>query len=145
MDLIATMLDYIENYIEKPYAAFGDFPICPFAKKARLAGKIKCIVTTLTISTTESLLESFVLQEDQDEVMILLDATISKEDFFVFFQEFKEIAEPLGVVVFEGHPESDFQMNGIYTRRDPVPNVQLIKRKFLEDAQKKLSISYYKN
>jgi hypothetical protein len=52
----------------------------------------------------------------------------------------------MGLEGFGGHPQDDFQIQGLYTRRGPWPNFQIIKRSLAKKASQSLwSTGYYRN
>lgn len=39
-----------------------------------------------------------------------------------------------GWLIFRGHPLDEFQISGVYTRRDPYPNLQFIEKQQVLDG-----------
>jgi hypothetical protein len=46
---------------------------------------------------------------------------------------------------FEAHPDSEFSIGGVYTRRSPYPSFQVLRRSLLKDASDSLLGSSYYN
>ena len=47
------------------------------------------------------------------------------------------------LIVFRSHPLNEFQVDGLYTRREPYPNLQFVTKQHLAEARARLSSKYY--
>lgn len=124
------MLSYIQNVLESSHPAFSGLPPCPFARKARLQNQIDVWVYAFDVSAWQSSsevharIESF-LSHSTYEVLLVVHPHVQALGF-VELQSLicllNEQLSSLGLVVFGGHPEDAFEVNGIRTRQDPFIN-----------------------
>jgi hypothetical protein len=156
-DVIAEMVRWSEDFIEQSHPIFGGLPICPFAKAARLKQSIRFEVLCFDAA------DPF---EPDGRVMTLIGEFLEDgklETLFVIHPEPARIGEraleawvarlnarlatcavTAGLQVFEAHPESEFCIGGVYTRRSPYPSFQVLRRSLLKDASDSLlGSSYY--
>lgn len=138
------MMDHLKNFVEQPSAAFNNMPVCPFAKKARTSGKIEFFVTSLEQKfTLYSRIEQFNAQDFYETLWLI------NPDCVLTSLETDEISDALSkkygadLQFFSGHPESNFQMKGIYTRREPYPNIIVQKTSLIERKEAKLKGTRY--
>jgi hypothetical protein len=87
-DIIATMLRWSEDFVERPHAVVGDLSVCPFAKAARLNRMIQWEVRSF--ATTDPL-------NDGGELLTLIcdfsrDSTF--ETLFVVHPERATVTSP---------------------------------------------------
>lgn len=130
-EIILTMIDHIQKFIEKPNPVFDNMPICPFVKKFRQENQILYKVYNFTYSK-ELGLDSKVLdlisefqRDKHHEVMIVIHPNqngISLDNMKQFIKDLNEIVSGFGLISFSGHPLDDFNIDGVYTRRDPFIN-----------------------
>lgn len=126
--------EYIENFISKPNTAFNNLPVCPFAKTAELEFKI---YETITPEEVVKLFEN----HDKSKLLIIIIKQATLE-------ELTKLAESVSIegwAIFKGHPDDTFSINGVFTRKDPYPNLQFINKQELETARASLSSNYYAN
>jgi hypothetical protein len=135
--IIEEIENYLINFIEKP--TFNKFPICPFAKSARLNKKILYRIAYFDFNDLEEISN---LEFENYEIMILVHpGTID-------FQVLALMAEKLNTMqekytIFTGHPNDDFIFQGIKVRQDSYPNLQFIKTELLEKKRKSLENTNY--
>lgn len=130
---IAIFKEYIENFISKPNPGLNNFAVCPFAKTAKIDFEIYETITPVEVSK--------LFEAHQNNLLIIIIKQATLEDL-------NKLAESVGRedwVIFKGHPEDNFSINGIFTRKDPYPNLQFIKKQELLDARASLSENYYAN
>lgn len=129
-DVVGEFLRYLREVIEKPHPAFGGLPVCPFARKARLAGKIHFVVAPLKLDL------------DDPEMWSEIDALTDPESVVTFVHPDKDgvtagavaaFTEALngrlrvyGKTAFGGHPGDTLEVGGFRPHADPYPNVQVI-------------------
>jgi hypothetical protein len=156
-DVIAEMLRWSEDFIERPHRVFGGLPICPFAKAARLKQSIRFEVLCFAAA------DPF---EPEGRVMTLIGELLGDKKLETLFVIHPEPAQfgaraleawvdrlnvrlaggvvTRGLQVFEAHPESEFCIGGVHTRRSPYPSFQVLRRSQLKDASASLlGSSYY--
>jgi hypothetical protein len=123
MDYIATafdhyeikikLLNWLENFVEKPNKDFNNWPICPFARQARLNNKIAIIFCDSNewISSAKNNLKEL----DTNEVLVLcFDHTAI--DPLIFSEEVKNLnceLIPNNFVALEDHPTLTELVNGV--------------------------------
>jgi hypothetical protein len=154
--ITAEMLPWSERFVEQPDPIFGGLPICPFAKAVRLKRSIRFEV--LRFAATDPF-------EPDGQVMILIQEFLGDgrlETLFVIHPQTSRIdaraletwverlnarlvgsAVTRDLQVFEAHPDSEFCIGGIYTRRSPYPSFQVLHRSLLKDASDSLLGSSY--
>jgi hypothetical protein len=130
--------EYIGNFIEKPNNAFNNLPVCPFAHNA----KINFIVTeTITEEEIIALFENHI--KNNQELLIVLIKSFSQQDLVNLESQILDKVSGCGWLIFSGHPLDEFQVSGVYTRRDPYPNLQFIEKQKVLDGRAILTKSYY--
>ena len=155
-DVIGAMLQWSEDFIEKPNWVFGDLPVCPFAKAARLKKTIRFevmpfdpddplehggAIMSLALSllrdrTVETL---FVIHPHPNQV-----EARELEAFVARLNERLAASDVTGdLEAFEAHPDSKFSVGGVYTRRAPYPSFQILRRSLLKSASDSLLGSAY--
>lgn len=139
MNEIKEFKEYIENFIEKPNEAFNGLPVCPFAHTA----KINFVVTE--IITKEEILNLFRnhVSKNIQEVLIVITKLFSLQDLANLENQIVDSVNKHGWLIFRGHPLDEFQISGVYTRRDPYPNLQFIEKQQVLDGRGILAKSYY--
>lgn len=148
--VIKDFLAHVEGFIEKPHPAFGGLPVCPFARTIRLENKIDFLVIPALGASEEEIMRAAKQYAGQDakEVLLVLykDATIDCDELYRYIAAVNEKLLPLGLEAFGGHPRDQFQIEGVYTRRGPWPNFQILKRELAKKASQSLwNTGYYKN
>ncbi len=145
--IIQETLDFIVNYIEKPHPQFGNLPVCPFSKTFRVKDRIKFMVYPLgELDTTLLLLvEFFAAQRRYDSFFLIHpDKNLSLEALTRTCDGLKSYLQPLGIMLFRGHPHDDYHVGGgVYPRREPYPGFQLLKESLVFESRKKLSSRYF--
>jgi hypothetical protein len=141
-EVVAEIVAWSENVLEKPHPIFGGLPVCPFARAARLKEAIRFEVRAFSVDEPLdldgwllTLIADFAREED----------TGSRETLFVIHPERRAMSaaaleafvarldrrlrDTPGLTelrVFEAHPDSTFQVGGVYTRRGPYPSFQVL-------------------
>jgi hypothetical protein len=147
--VIEVMKKYLIDFVEKPHPAFGNLPICPFAKKARIENKL--LYKVMKLDVFDALMQTLKWHENpgDTQALIMVHPTkdISWEEYShesKRFQDCLDVAD-VGLSLFVSHPESDYMEHGIYTRREPYPNWQIMRAADLEKAQGQLKKSNWHN
>lgn len=155
-EITAEMLRWSEHFIEEPHPVFGGLPICPFAKAARLKRSIRFEVLSFASDPLEPdgrvmhLIGEFLGDEDLETLFIIHPET-GRIDARALEAWIERLNARLAVSVvtrdlqaFEAHPDSEFSIGGVYTRRSPYPSFQILRRSLLKDASGSLlGSSYY--
>lgn len=129
---MSEMAAYLEAFVEAPHDLFGGLPVCPFAKKYRKEGQIQWIVGELSLqlmaSTPHNHLMTVFVDPRKDLSLEELYETKAKAE--AAFPEYD---------FFTGHPQSQFCIGGLYTRREPYPNIQRVLATDVEMFERKLA------
>jgi len=152
--VITEMIQYFESVLEKPHSVFNGLPICPFAKKARLQNKIFYKVLDLSFAELEpdsELMNSIRAFQDSGVYEVLLIICPNLQALTV--KQVQEMVVVLnqrisssGLVAFGGHPQDDFIVQGVYTRREPFINMTVQSSERLQAASRDLEkTDYYQN
>jgi hypothetical protein len=143
--IIDLLFDNIINFIEKPSPAFNDMPVCPFAKQARLKNLIDIRVIDFSLESLDDRIVEIVESYFGDYKKLIIFAHPDKNICHIKLDKLGDEYEkrfPL-LTVFRSHPLNEFSVDGLYTRREPYPNLQFVTNQHLEEARIKLSAHYY--
>jgi hypothetical protein len=140
--IIAEVLAWSARALEISHPVFGGLPACPFARAARLKDAIHFEVRAFSdedpLELDGALLRlvaDFALEEaaGRRETLFVVHpdcraiSAVALERFVARFDgRLREIPRLAGLRVFEAHPESEFQVGGVYTRRGPYPSFQVL-------------------
>lgn len=144
MEVIQEFVDHIINFVEKP--KLNGLPVCPFAKKARVKNLILFHVMPLTYDSTLSWIINN--HNTVHEVMIIINdnkSNLSANDVENLAEQLNATLPSMGLQAFWGHPQALFCVDGVFTRREPYPNIQVIKKSVVEKAEKLLQATDYYN
>jgi len=119
--IIRDMEKWSIDVVEKPNPAFGNLPICPFAKKARLEGKIRWEVRQHDIGGPVEPLMALLRSFDciRYDIMMIVSpvAHPSEHDFFAYVDEMiKPGVAKMGIDFLGAHPESEWRIGDWVTR-----------------------------
>lgn len=123
-EILLNVKNYMINFLEKSHSVFSNMPVCPFAKKARTQETIKYqFVNLKQIESYLDLIVQFKYRFDDSEGLFLLG-----EDM-ISNREIESITDILTEMfgdelqLFAFHPNSQFEMNGLHTRRMSNPGI----------------------
>jgi hypothetical protein len=156
-DVLDAVVRWSEAFIEQPHEVFGGLPVCPFARAARLKqtirfevrrfalddplepdGEIMALAREFAEQALSGSFETlFVIHPDPLQPLAALLAFVSRMNQRLAGSDLSEFQ------VFEAHPESDFCVGGVYTRRSPYPSFQLLGRALLKKGSDSLRDSSY--
>jgi hypothetical protein len=159
-EVVAGVLAWSANTLETPHPAFGGLPVCPFARAARLKEAIRFEVRAFSVDDP--------LDPDGWLLALIADfareeATGARETLFVIHPQrramsaaaleafvtrldrrLRAIPRLAGLRVFEAHPDSEFQVGDVYTRRGPYPSFQVLSHARLKATSDRLrGAGYY--
>lgn len=147
LNIIQEIERYMQDFIEKKHPAFNNMPVCPFAGKARKKKRIDYRVGPFLWEDIDKIVEQArSANHDKFEIIMFVhpDKSFSFEELGKIINEVSMRLNP-EFSVFGGHPLDPFMMHGVYTRRDPYPNFQIVSTPFLNKATNKLKkTDYYK-
>jgi len=151
--IIQQMATYLEQEIEKAHPVFGGMPICPFSRKARIANKIWYEVYEFAIADldTDSNLMQLIQTYSQDshhEVLLIIHPSpqrLSLQETHDFVEQLNVAISPYNLLAFDGHPQDDFNIHGVYTRKAPYIHLTIQnKHKIKQASDALMQTTYYK-
>jgi len=151
-EVIHRMVEYMNEFLEKPHQVFRGLPICPFARKARLENRILYKVHRFAMAPDVAEMEMIreFCQEQHYEVLLVMHPekqALTQLQMQEFLEKLNAKIAAIGLIAFGGHPDQDFQIQGIYTRHEPYLNFTVQFQQRLKDASDLLlrTTSYYQN
>lgn len=152
-EIIHRMFAHLQNFLELPNPTFGGLPVCPFAQTARLQQKIWCQVYRFAPEGFDKpeLLDIFdrFLESQRHDVLWVIHPdpdAMPLEALQNFVEHLNDEIAELGLVAFSGHPHESFNVQGVYTRREPYINFTVqTHKKVTEASEKLLKTRYYEN
>lgn len=153
-EVLNYMLDYIQHTIEAPQLVFGGMPICPFARKARLTDKFLYKVYEFSKSDLQphselmTLIQEFGQQEHYELLLVIHPEpkAFNLEEMHEFTNCVNQLIVSFGLLAFDGHPQDDFNIHGVYTRKAPYIHFTVQLQDQVKQASDVLQrTSYYQN
>lgn len=145
-EIVEAMFRHVREFIEKPHPAFGNLPICPFAKAGRLSGKIDTHVIDFRSDEVEPYLRAFAAQGRYEVVQFIhRGVDYSLAELRRLLVGLSSILVELELVAFSGHPAEDMTVAGVVTSADPFPSIQVIPLQLLKKRAATLPKRYYQN
>jgi hypothetical protein len=144
-EIVRELTRHIIDFVEQPHPTFGNLPVCPFARKARLENRIEFTVLELTRAGIHALLPSFIANAALD-MLICIDPRkdgLSSPEVYQLVQALNQELPIMNLMALGGHPQDPFKIDDLYTRRDPYPNVQLLRLDVGERAHQSIKDSPY--
>ena len=144
-EIVREFTQHIVDFVEQPHLKLGSLPVCPFARKARRDNRIQFEVLKLAREGILALLPSFMAKPEFD-IMICIHPRkcgLSFAEVQRLVEEFNETLPAMNLMALGGHPEDPFNIDGLYTRREPYPNIQLIRLDVGERAHQSIKNSGY--
>lgn len=144
-EIVREFTQHIIDFVEQPHPTFGNLPVCPFARKARLENKIELTVMELTRAGILALVPSFLAKAELDMLMCVDSRKdgLSSPEIYRLVAELNRELPAMNLMALGGHPQDPFKIDDVYTRRDPYPNVQLLRLDVGERAHQSLKNSPY--
>lgn len=136
--VVAETVDYLVRFLEVPHPAFGNLPVCPFSKSMRRT-RVKWVVGRLSA-------DRVVRTPFGDHVLLwFIDTRKDLPHAEVLALEAQLTRVLPDCVVLSGGPNDPFVLNGVKTRQEPYPNIQLFKKEVLANYQATLALKtgYY--
>ena len=144
-EVVRELTRYIIDFVEQPHPKLGNLPVCPFARKARREHRIQFKVLELTREAVLAQVPSFKAQPTID-VMICIHPRkdgLSSDEVYRLVEALNLVLPAVNLIALGGHPEDSFNIDGLYTRREPYPNIQLISLDVGERAHESIKKSGY--
>ena len=144
-EIVRELIRYIVDFVEQPHAKLGNLPVCPFARKARLENRIRFEVMNLTHEGILALVPSFVAKSELDLLMCIHPTKdgLSSTRVDRLAKRLNQTLLAMNVMALGGHPDDPFNIDGLHTRRDPYPNIQILRVDVGERAHQSIKESGY--
>jgi len=136
---------YIIEFVEQPHPNLGNLPVCPFARKARLENRVQFEVLELTRERILALVPKFAANPEL-HMMICIHPHkdgLSSAKIYRLVELLNQTLPALNLSALGGHPDDPFNIDGLYTRREPYPNIQLLRLDVGERAHQSIKDSGY--
>ncbi len=153
-EIIESTLRWMTEFVELPHSVLGDLPVCPFTKTARLANQILFKIKPFS-ALTEFDRDSDIMQSIHEfcnsefEIMLVINpekTAITAPEIQELIKKLNYHISELGLLAFHTHPEEDFNIYGLHTRRMPYPGFTVQVNSQLKPASDALlKTEYYKH
>ena len=123
-DIERQISQYITETLEVQKKELGDFPICPFVRGERVAGRIRFLPIRLHHNANQiaqTIRAAFKGDWGSSLVIYDIENSTSIDAFFNLSTTLNEILQIDGLVCIPIHPADNFQVNGVFTRKSPYP------------------------
>lgn len=104
---------WLSTFVEIPNQKLGDWPPCPYARRARIDNKFSIIFAD-DHNLNKSINEAKTLLQLQDVVVICFDHIVNPADYIQqFVKDINKILMKEDFVVLEDHPDVPELINGV--------------------------------
>jgi len=144
-EIVRELTQYIIDFVEQPQPKLGNLPVCPFARKARLENRIQFEVLELTREGVLALVPLFTAKPEL-HLMICIHPRkdgLSSAEVHRLVEVLNQALPSMNLMAIGLHPEDLFNIDGLYTRREPYPNIQLLRLDVGEWAHQSIKNSGY--
>lgn len=150
--IIDEMVRYLSSTLEQPHSVFGELPICPFARQARLNHQIQFWVhpfdrTSIADSSSELMCVIDQFSQTPSFVVLMLihpcPTAFTLREFEQYLRELNDQIAAVNLIAFGGHPEDSFNVAGVFTRQDPLINIVVQSKFKLQAASAQLRTTRY--
>jgi len=143
--IVRELTQYIVDFVEQPHPKLGNLPVCPFARTARLEGRIQFEVRMLTRQGVLDLVPLFGSKPELHMVICIHPekAGLSSDEVRRLVSELNQTLPAMNLMALGAHPEDPFNIDGLYTRREPYPNIQMLRLDVGEEAYRRLKNTGY--
>ena len=112
-NLVQKFNDWLINFVEQPNALFNNWPICPYARQARVSNNIEVFYSEVK-DFTASVIKSIALLESKEVVIILFDQNdISVNELDIYLETANKDLMSVDYVILEDHPNREEVINGL--------------------------------
>jgi hypothetical protein len=145
--IVDDLQKWTKEVVEKPHPAFGGLPMCPFAKKKRMEGKIKNAIMAYRIGDENKVYEeclTFSSEKEFDLLQVICPSpTMGAAEHKRFVEK---VGERLaGLEVFDTHPDEKMTYGGL-DYSVPFQMIQVLRSGLSREATEKLlRTRYYDN
>jgi hypothetical protein len=107
------LLAWLQEFVEVPNPALGNWAPCPFARRARINNQIAIKITTGKDFLFDAVNSLDILEEKEVLVLCFDHKEISPESMTVIVQGMNEALMKKNIVILEGHPDLPENVSGI--------------------------------
>ena len=134
---------WMENFLEVEHPALGQWAPCPYARKARLDGRIDIRIGIDPYDDLIALAEEGI--GDKEVVVLAYDPQIySADEYEIDIQEANRVIKEKGLISLSDHPNSPEEVNGVEMNQGEYALSIVAPVANLNDASKKLyKAGYY--
>ena len=141
----SSLLEWMINFVERPNSLLGDWPPCPYARKARLDNRFK-ILFDYSNDFSDSIAYSKIVLDSNDVVVICFD---HKNIDAIYLQDLIKNKNTLlmqdDYVILEDHPDIPELVNGVSMNFGKCGLLLMQRLSKLNDASKQLKEKGYYN
>jgi hypothetical protein len=148
-DSIQKMEDYFRSVLERPAAAFGNKPPCPFARRERDEGKVRyeffALLPTGPSDDVAELLKEFATSGRHTTLLVVdPEKSLTVSEGVEYGRALSRRCKEQRIVAICVHPDDDFAIDGFRPRRG-IPYVTMLCQaaQYLKDAKKQLEGTDY--
>ncbi|HVX13398.1 MAG TPA: hypothetical protein VHC22_19600 [Pirellulales bacterium] len=148
-DAIFRMEEYCRSVIEKPAAAFGNKPPCPFSRREREESRIRYeFFAILPIGPSDDVVavvkDFFAAGQHTTLLVIDPETAVTVAEGVQYGRELSRRCQEQKIVAISVHPDDDFAIDGFRPRRG-IPYVTMLCQaaQYLLDAKKQLEGTDY--
>jgi hypothetical protein len=111
--IVEQLNQWLQEFVEQPNAALGDWPPCPYARQARINNKIT-IKFCEVVEFMDVIRESLPALEEKDVVVICFNHNqIDPVSLQEYVAGTNKMLMPANYVILEDHPDSPEFVNGV--------------------------------
>jgi hypothetical protein len=139
------LLEWMEEFIEKPHPLLGNWSPCPYARQARIKNSIKILMGNTPLQDGIDTVKHDLWHKDV--VIFYYDLTQwPYQEFAKAADQMNEFLKPHGMISLEDHPDDKEEVNGISMNFGPAALLIVQEAKKLNDAAAALyQKGYYNN
>jgi hypothetical protein len=148
-DAIVRMEEYFRNVLEKPVAAFGNKPPCPFSRRERDERRVRyeffAILPAAPSDDVVELLKEF-SAAGQHTTLLVVDPekAITVAEGVEYGRELSRRCQEQKIIAISVHPDDDFAIDGFQPRHGiPYVTVLCQAAAYLQDAKNQLAGTDY--
>ena len=110
--IIESITNWMETFVEVPHPAFGNMPVCPYARQFRLANKVKIIEAKDNILEKASEVAKNWDNNIEAVVVASDNLQIKNTEVHEKVQQMNKDYKSIDIVMLEDHPESKEYIGG---------------------------------
>jgi hypothetical protein len=104
---------WLKTFVEQPHPGLGKMPVCPFARQARIDGKIALIESRFGCLVTD-VEQNLHLLDTKDVLVVIFDHTEIEHSMLAsLVKAHNKILMPADYVILEDHPDAEEFVNGV--------------------------------